>query len=131
MSFSGIKTAVKYFLETDAGKTARHADVAASFQAAVVDVLIDRLDRAARRAPYRWPCSRAAWRRTPRLQTAFLAWGERSGIPAYVPERRYCTDNAAMIAAAADRQGAAALSRRPNARSRSQPAVHPPQPQTA
>jgi N6-L-threonylcarbamoyladenine synthase len=43
------------------------------------------------------------------LAAAFAAWGERIGVPAYAPERRYCTDNAAMIAAAADRQGAAVL----------------------
>jgi tRNA A37 threonylcarbamoyltransferase TsaD len=43
------------------------------------------------------------------LQSAFLAWSERTGIPARIPHLRYCTDNAAMIAAAADRQGSAVL----------------------
>ena len=43
------------------------------------------------------------------LQVAFLALGERRGIPPFVPERRFCTDNAAMIAAAAERRGEAAL----------------------
>ena len=110
MSFSGIKTAVKYFLESEAGATARHEDVAASFQAAVVDVLIDRLDRAARRGQYRCAVLSGGVAANSALQTAFLAWSERAGIPGYVPQRRFCTDNAAMIAAAADRQGPAALS---------------------
>ena len=109
MSFSGIKTAVKYYLETEAGKAANRADVAASFQAAVVDVLIDRLDRAARLAPYRAAVLSGGVAANSALQAAFLAWSERSGIPGYVPPLRYCTDNAAMIAAAADRQGVATL----------------------
>ena len=109
MSFSGIKTAVKYFLETGAGKAARPADVAASFQAAVVDVLVDRLDRVAQLAPYRMAVLSGGVAANSALAAAFAAWGERTGVPAYAPERRYCTDNAAMIAAAADRQGAAVL----------------------
>jgi N6-L-threonylcarbamoyladenine synthase len=109
MSFSGIKTAVKYFLESDAGKRAAPADVAASFQAAVVDVLVDRLDRAARLAPYRAAILSGGVAANSALQSAFLAWGERTGVPVHLPHRRFCTDNAAMIAAAADRQGAAAL----------------------
>src|SRR6202162_3133209 len=52
MSFSGLKTAVRYFLESEAGRNADKADVAASFQAAVVDILIDRGERAARERPY-------------------------------------------------------------------------------
>ena len=43
LSFSGLKTAVRYFLASDAAKGVRREDVAASFQAAVIDVLIDRL----------------------------------------------------------------------------------------
>jgi N6-L-threonylcarbamoyladenine synthase len=109
MSFSGIKTAVKYFLETDAGKAARPADIAASFQAAVVDVLVDRLDRVAQLAPYRMAVLSGGVAANSALATAFAAWGERTGVPSYAPERRYCTDNAAMIAAAADRQGAAVI----------------------
>jgi len=109
MSFSGIKTAVKYFLETEAGRTASRADIAASFQAAVVDVLIDRLDRAAQRAPYRAAILSGGVAANSALQAAFRTWGESTGIPVLVPELRFCTDNAAMIAAAADRQGASVL----------------------
>jgi N6-L-threonylcarbamoyladenine synthase len=119
MSFSGLKTAVKYFLDSPAGKAAEPADVAASFQAAVVDVLIDRLDRAARGGGYRLAVLSGGVAANSALQAAFAAWGERTGIPALVPHLRFCTDNAAMVAAAADRQGAAltdplALSADPN-----------------
>jgi N6-L-threonylcarbamoyladenine synthase len=105
MSFSGVKTAVKYFLESEAGRAANPADVAASFQAAVVDVLIDRLDRAARRTPYRAAVLSGGVAANSALQGAFRDWAARTGVPARVPHLRFCTDNAAMIAAAADRQG--------------------------
>jgi N6-L-threonylcarbamoyladenine synthase len=105
MSFSGIKTAVKYFLESDAGKRARPEDVAASFQAAVVDVLVDRLERAVEGTPYRALVLSGGVAANSALQAAFLTLGARLGLPAHVPHLRYCTDNAAMIAAAADRRG--------------------------
>ena len=46
LSFSGLKTSVRYFLESPAGRDARREDVAASFQAAVVDVLMARFTAA-------------------------------------------------------------------------------------
>ncbi len=105
LSFSGVKTAVRYFLESDAGRAAAPADVAASFQAAVVDVLIDRLDRAAERGAYRTAVLSGGVAANSALRRAFAAWGERRGVATVVPALRFCTDNAAMIAAAADRQG--------------------------
>lgn len=107
MSFSGLKTSVKYFLDSPAGREANRADVAASFQAAVVDVLIDRLDRAARRGPYRAAVLSGGVAANSALQSAFAAWGRRTGMAALIPHFHFCTDNAAMIAAAADRQGEA------------------------
>jgi N6-L-threonylcarbamoyladenine synthase len=123
MSFSGLKTSVRYFLESERGKAARREDVAASFQAAVVDVLIDRTARAldanhARTAKaesddrgcgtYRALVLSGGVAANGALQSAFLALGSSRGIPTFLPQRRFCTDNAAMIAAAADRRGEAA-----------------------
>ncbi len=110
MSFSGLKTSVRYFLESPAGRNVDRADVAASFQAAVVAVLIDRLDRAASGGEYRLAVLSGGVAANSALQTAFAAWGERTGVRTAIPHLRFCTDNAAMIAAAADRRGAAALS---------------------
>ncbi len=104
MSFSGIKTAVRYFLESPAGRSAVPADVAASFQAAVVDVLLDRVERAIRRDAYTSLVLSGGVAANGALRTAFAAVAGRHGLPALVPAREYCTDNAAMIAAAADRQ---------------------------
>ncbi len=105
MSFSGLKTSVRYFLESDEGKRARPADVAASFQAAVVDVLIDRTSRALDAADYRGVVLSGGVAANSALQSAFVALAQRKSVPAFVPERRFCTDNAAMIAAAAYRRG--------------------------
>jgi N6-L-threonylcarbamoyladenine synthase len=105
MSFSGLKTSVRYFLESDEGKRVRREDVAASFQAAVVDVLIDRVERALAIGEYRALVLSGGVAANSALQSAFLALGEKQGVPAFIPERRFCTDNAAMIAAAAARRG--------------------------
>jgi len=104
MSFSGLKTSVRYFLESDAGRAARPADVAASFQAAVIDVLIDRVARAVDANDYRGLVLSGGVAANDALKSAFLRFAERRSIPAFVPERRFCTDNAAMIAAAAERR---------------------------
>jgi len=108
MSFSGLKTSVRYFLATEAGRRARPADVAASFQAAVVDVLIDRVSRALDAGEHRGVVLSGGVAANSALQAAFTALGARRNIATFVPEARFCTDNAAMIAAAADRLGESA-----------------------
>ena len=105
MSFSGLKTSVRYFLESAAGASARREDVAAAFQAAVVDVLIDRTSRALGLRDYRALVLSGGVAANGALKRAFVALGERHGVPAFVPESRFCTDNAAMIAAAAFHRG--------------------------
>jgi N6-L-threonylcarbamoyladenine synthase len=105
LSFSGLKTSVRYFLESDTGTKARREDVAASFQAAVVDMLIDRLDRALSREPFTSAVLSGGVAANSALQRAFHAWGEQHAIRTIVPKLEFCTDNAAMIAAAAARQG--------------------------
>ena len=109
LSFSGLKTAVRYFLESDAARGVSRADVAASFQAAVVDVLVDRVRRALAIRTYRAIVLSGGVAANATLADAFRAVGRDRGIPAFVPERRFCTDNAAMIAAAADRRGRGGL----------------------
>ena len=109
LSFSGLKTSVRYFLESEAGREAKREDVAASFQAAVVDVLMARLQAAHERDHYNAVTLSGGVAANTALQTAFRSWSERNGIAAFVPPPQYCTDNAAMIAAAAYHQGEAAL----------------------
>jgi N6-L-threonylcarbamoyladenine synthase len=105
MSFSGLKTAVRYYVESDEGAGAERADVAASFQAAVIDVLMQRLNAAFEREPYTCVVLSGGVAANSALQAALKEWGTRMGVPAFVPPPKYCTDNAAMIAAAAAHQG--------------------------
>lgn len=107
MSFSGLKTAVRYYVESGEGAAAEKADVAASFQAAVVDVLMQRLGAAFEQRAYTSVVLSGGVAANSALQAALRDWGTRNGIPALVPPPKYCTDNAAMIAAAADYQGEA------------------------
>jgi N6-L-threonylcarbamoyladenine synthase len=100
LSFSGLKTSVRYFLESEAGRDAKPEDVAASFQAAVVDVLMARLKAAFERGSYNAVILSGGVAANSALQRAFRGWTQSNGIPAFVPPPRYCTDNAAMIASA-------------------------------
>ncbi|MHB1551000.1 MAG: tRNA (adenosine(37)-N6)-threonylcarbamoyltransferase complex transferase subunit TsaD [Vulcanimicrobiaceae bacterium] len=109
MSFSGLKTSVRYFLESSAGKRARIEDVAASFQAAVIDVLIARVGAAFALRPYASVVLSGGVAANSGLQRALREWSQRNGVHAFIPPPKYCTDNAAMIAAAAFYQGDALL----------------------
>ena len=108
MSFSGLKTAVRYYVESEEGTHAKKADVAASFQAAVVDVLMRRVDAAFERGGYTSVVLSGGVAANSALQAALRDWSARSGVQAFIPPPKYCTDNAAMIAAAAYHQGEAA-----------------------
>jgi N6-L-threonylcarbamoyladenine synthase len=108
LSFSGLKTSVRYFLESDAGRDAPRQDVAASFQAAVVDVLMARLRSAFDRGAYSAVALSGGVAANSALQAAVREWSECKGVPAFIPPPAYCTDNAAMIAAAAYHQRAEA-----------------------
>jgi len=108
LSFSGLKTSVRYFLESPAGRDARREDVAASFQAAVVDVLVARLTSAYESAPYQAVVLSGGVAANSALVRAVTEWSARRHVDAFVPPAKYCTDNAAMIAAAAFYQREAA-----------------------
>ncbi len=106
-SFSGLKTSVRYFLERPENARVRREDVAASFQAAVVDVLTARVDAAFSRGAFRAVALSGGVAANSLLQQRLRAWAEQRGVEIFIPPRAYCTDNAAMIAAAADAQGEA------------------------
>ncbi|MFZ5476423.1 MAG: tRNA (adenosine(37)-N6)-threonylcarbamoyltransferase complex transferase subunit TsaD [Myxococcota bacterium] len=89
MSFSGLKTAVRQHV----GKHAA-ADVAASFQAAVCDVLVDRVRRAADRTGIARVAVGGGVAANGGLRAALLA----TGLEVTLPPKARCTDNAAMIA---------------------------------
>jgi N6-L-threonylcarbamoyladenine synthase len=96
-SFSGLKTAVLRRLEQTA-QPWPVADIAASFQEAVVNVLVRKLIEAQKslRSPAIALAGGVA--ANSRLRSMLQ---ERADVPVFLPSIRYCTDNAAMVAGAA------------------------------
>jgi N6-L-threonylcarbamoyladenine synthase len=100
-SFSGLKTAVSTFLgQREPPQGQALADVCASFQAAVVDVLVRKSRRALQREGLGdlVVCGGVAANRGLRATLAEAAAAD--GFRLYIPSPKLCTDNAAMIAAA-------------------------------
>jgi len=96
-SFSGLKTAVlRVVRELDAA-TLPVSDLAASFQEAVVDVLVEKSRRAAEAFGVARVCVCGGVAANARLREALR---ERLPVPVLVPPLFLCTDNAAMVAAA-------------------------------
>lgn len=97
-SFSGLKTSVMNYVRKHPDVST--ADVAASFQAAVVDVLVTKADRAARSVGAKGLVLGGGVAANSLLRERFLSVCTTSGIHGFLPSRAMCTDNAAMIAAA-------------------------------
>lgn len=102
-SFSGLKSAVLNYLNKCrmTGETVNEADVAASFQQAVIDVLVDNAIRAARDLNMDRLAIAGGVASNQGLRHAMTAACEKEGIRFYYPSPVYCTDNAAMIGVAA------------------------------
>ncbi|MEW6428378.1 MAG: tRNA (adenosine(37)-N6)-threonylcarbamoyltransferase complex transferase subunit TsaD [Thermodesulfobacteriota bacterium] len=98
-SFSGLKTAVALHVANHGGSAA--ADICASFQEAVVEVLVEKTLLAARRFRVPQVAMAGGVAANPRLRQMMAARAEREGLRFTVPPADFCTDNAAMIALAA------------------------------
>ncbi len=92
-SFSGLKTAVR--THAMGPEPASKPDIAASFQQAVVDVLLDRVRRVVEQTGIRTVALSGGVAANSALRKALT---EMEGIEAFLPERSRCTDNGAMIA---------------------------------
>ncbi len=97
-SFSGLKTAVINHVRSH--PSVATVDVAASFQAAVVDVLVAKARRAARSVGAKGLVLGGGVAANSALREDFLTACASDGIRGFLPDRSMCTDNAAMIAAA-------------------------------
>ena len=97
-SFSGLKTSLLYVIR-DLGEDAESqaADLAASYQRAIVDALVERTRAALGARVSSGSRSAAAWRRTRSCARRWSGWMRA----VWVPPVELCTDNAAMIAGAA------------------------------
>jgi len=111
-SFSGVKTAVLYYCrgqdmkgedKVDSMSQQQIADIAASFQAAVVDVLVRKTQRAAERIGAETVLLGGGVAANNELRTALQQMCGRT-VPAkklLVAPKQYCTDNAVMVASLA------------------------------
>lgn len=102
-SFSGIKSAVLNYINSAnmQGKEINHADVAASFQKAVVDALVSRAVRLAKECGMDKLAIAGGVASNSALRAAVQEECAKNNIKFYSPSPVLCTDNAAMIGAAA------------------------------
>lgn len=102
-SFSGVKSAVLNYINSCQmkGESWNQADVAASFQKAVTDVLVENAMHAVREYGAEKFAIAGGVASNSALRSAMKEACEEQGIDFYYPSPVYCTDNAAMIGAAA------------------------------
>ncbi len=102
-SFSGLKSAVLNYLNSCQmkGEQVNTANVAASFQKAVIDVLTDHSMAAVKKYGYKKFAIAGGVASNSSLRAAFEEACRKEGITFYHPSPIYCTDNAAMIGTAA------------------------------
>lgn len=99
-SLSGLKTSVMTYLqkEQQAGREINQADVAASFQAAVIDVQVAKAKTALEQTGAKEFCLGGGVAANPELRKAYEQTCEKMGVRLTMPPLSACTDNAAMIA---------------------------------
>jgi N6-L-threonylcarbamoyladenine synthase len=115
-SFSGLKTAILYFLR-NAGKSLVYkeafaatenerkqfieenlADICASIQHRIITILLNKLKKAASDLNIKDVCIAGGVSANSGLRKAFAETGEKEGWNIFIPDFQYCTDNAGMIA---------------------------------
>ncbi len=106
-SFSGLKTSVRYFLRdhpTLLDDPRQVRDLCASVQAAIVDVLVGKTIRAARRCRVRCVTASGGVTCNRSLRKELAAACASEGLALRLAEKSLCTDNAAMIGVLAERK---------------------------
>lgn len=99
MSFSGLKSAGQRMLEQLGPEEVKRnlSDLCASFQEAIVDVLIAKLEKAAKQYKSKRVILTGGVSANTRLRSRAQEWAQKKGYKLVIPPLRYCTDNAAMI----------------------------------
>lgn len=101
-SFSGLKTSLRYYLQGHPDALPDHLpDLAASYQDAVMGALADRTEEAIRKTRAKTLFCVGGVARNVLLREKLAALARRRRLSLYLTPMAYCTDNAAMIAAAA------------------------------
>ena len=105
-SFSGLKTSFLYTLRDELKNNPNfieenQADLAASLQKTIIDILIDKLDKAVKEHPeIKQIAIGGGVSANSGVRDAVAEFCEKRGIKAFIPKRAFTTDNAAMVAIA-------------------------------
>ncbi|NND88100.1 MAG: tRNA (adenosine(37)-N6)-threonylcarbamoyltransferase complex transferase subunit TsaD, partial [Flavobacteriaceae bacterium] len=102
-SFSGLKTAVLYFVQREVAKDPDFiqnnlADICASLQYTIVDYLMDKLKNAVKHTGIKEIAIGGGVSANSGIRKALKDAEEKYGWKTHIPNFEYCTDNAAMIA---------------------------------
>ena len=102
-SFSGLKTAILYFLQEQTARDASFIpvnlpDICASVQGRIISILLNKYRKAAKETGVTDLCIAGGVSANSGLRKAFREMGEKEGWRTFIPAFEYCTDNAAMIA---------------------------------
>ena len=105
-SFSGLKTSFLYTLRDEIRKNPdfieqNKADLAASLQRTIIEILMDKLDKAVRQTGVTTVAIGGGVSANSGVRDAVADYCSRRGLTAFIPERVFTTDNAAMVAIAA------------------------------
>ncbi|MGB0165608.1 MAG: tRNA (adenosine(37)-N6)-threonylcarbamoyltransferase complex transferase subunit TsaD [Luteibaculum sp.] len=104
-SFSGVKTALLYFLEDGIRKNPNFIeenlkDICASYQNHIVKYLLGKLKMAAAQEGIKRIAIAGGVSANSQLRAELSAWAKEDNLEMYIPRFEYCTDNGAMIAIA-------------------------------
>ena len=103
-SFSGLKTSLRNYLQKHPVQNEDdRCEIAAAYQDAIVDALASRCERALRQGRYKGFAVGGGVSLNAALRARLQEVAARTGVPLFLPEPKYCGDNAAMIAALAGR----------------------------
>lgn len=102
-SFSGLKTAILYFLQENQQKNADFIqenlpDICASIQHRIITILLNKVVKAAAETDVKDIAIAGGVSANSGLRTALQEYGEKHGWRTFIPKFEYCTDNAGMIA---------------------------------
>ena len=104
-SFSGVKTSLLYFVRDEMAKDPdflekNKEDLCASFQKTLIDILLDKLVKAAKQTGIKEVTIGGGVSANSGLRSRIESEGKKRGWNTYLPEFKFTTDNAAMIAIA-------------------------------
>ncbi|NSL87035.1 tRNA (adenosine(37)-N6)-threonylcarbamoyltransferase complex transferase subunit TsaD [Chitinophaga sp. Mgbs1] len=102
-SFSGLKTAILYFLQENQQKdpsfiTSNLADICASIQQRIITILLNKVLKASQETGVKDIAIAGGVSANSGLRQALQEYGEKHGWRTFIPKFEYCTDNAGMIA---------------------------------